>query len=322
MSASASQDPVDVGIDVSQATLDVAVHAGAAWTVANDAAGIQTLGAQLRALAPGGPRLVVLEATGAYHQAVTSALAAAGLAVAVVNPRQVRDFARSTGLLAKTDRLDAALLARFAAVVQPTPRPLPDAATQELAALLERRRQLVAMHTAEGHRLAIARPRVRPSIQQILRALERALARADDDIDQWLRQSPVWRAQEDLLRSVPGVGPHTARCLIAQLPELGHLNRRAIAALVGVAPLAHDSGRRRGQRHCWGGRAKVRAMLYMAAVTAARCNPVLRALYQHLVARGKPKKLALTACMRRLLTILNAMTKTQQRWHPPPVATA
>lgn len=228
-----------VGIDVSQAALDVAVHEGATRQVANDARGCTEVVTQLRAL---GVTLVVLEATGVYHRAVTTALVTAGIPVAVVNPRQVRDFARSTGQLAKTDRLDAAMLARFAATVRPTPRPIPDEATQALAALLERRRQLVEMLTAEKNRLSVARPQVRPSVQQVIRALEKALASADDDVDRWIRESPGWRAQEELLRSVPGVGPQTARLLIASLPELGRLTRREIAALVGVAPLACDSG--------------------------------------------------------------------------------
>jgi transposase len=267
------------------------------------------------------PTLVVLEATGAYHRSVTSALVAAGLPVAVVNPRQVRDFARSTGQLAKTDRLDAVLLARFAATVRPTPRPVPDEATLELAALLERRRQLVEMLTAEKNRLSVARKPVRPSVQQIIRALEKALASADDDVDRWIRESPVWRAQEELLRTVPGVGPQTARLLIAALPELGRLTRREVAALVGDAPLACDSGTLRGPRHCWGGRSHVRAVLYMAALTGTRWNPVIRRFYRRLLAAGKPAKVALTACMRRLVTILNAMVKTQQPWREPTLVT-
>jgi transposase len=302
-----------VGIDVSAARLDVAVHEGEVTQVQHDASGIATLVAQLHAAAPA---LVVLEATGAYHRDVTSALVAAGLPVVVVNPRHVREFARSTGQLAKTDRLDATLLARFAAAVRPPPRPLPSEATLELAALVERRRQLVEMLTAEKNRLSVARAPVRPSVQQVIRALEKALAQADDEVDRWIRQSPVWRAQEELLRSVPGVGPQTARLLIASLPELGRLTRREIAALVGVAPFACDSGTLRGRRHCWGGRRQIRAVLYMAAVTAARCNPIIRACYRRLRAAGKPAKVALTACMRRLIIILNAMTKTQQPWRP------
>lgn len=303
-----------VGIDVSQATLDVAVHEGATRQVANDARGCTEVVTQLRER---GVTLVVLEATGVYHRAVMTALVTAGIPVAVVNPRQVRDFARSTGQLAKTDRLDAAMLARFAATVRPTPRPIPDEATQALAALLERRRQLVEMLTAEKNRLSVARPQVRASVQQVIRALEKALESADDDLDRWIRESPVWRAQEELLRSVPGVGPPTARLLIAALPEMGRLTRREIAALVGVAPLACDSGTLRGRRKCWGGRSHLRAVLYMAAVAGTRFNPVLRACYRRLRAAGKPAKVALTACMRRLITILNAMVKTQQPWRAP-----
>ena len=303
-----------VGIDVSAAQLDVAVYEGPITAHRNEASAIAGLVAELRGA---GATLVVLEATGVYHRAVTSALVAAHVPVAVVNPRQVREFARSTGQLAKTDRLDAAILARFAAVVRPTPRPVPDAATQELVALLERRRQLVEMLTAEKNRLAVARPSVRPSVQQMIRVLEQAIGRAEDDVDRWIRESPVWRAQEDLLRSVPGVGPQTARLLLAELPELGRLTRREIAALVGVAPLACDSGTLRGRRRCWGGRAHIRAVLYMAAVTGVRHNPVIRTCYRRLRAAGKPAKVALTACMRRLLVILNAMTKTQQRWVSP-----
>jgi len=310
---------VYVGIDVSKAALDIAVHDGALQQVPNDATGIAALVAQLR-VAP--PTLIVLEATGVYHASVTAALAAAGLAVAVVNPRQVRDFARSTGQLAKTDRLDARVLARFAAVVQPPVRPLPDDATQELAALVDRRRQLVDMLTAEKNRLAVARRSVQPSVKQHIKFLERAIADAESDLDTWITQSPLWRAQEELLRSVPGIGAQTARLLLAELPELGRISRREIASLVGVAPIARESGRWRGARHCWGGRAAVRAMLYMATVTAVRCNPVLRACYQKLRAANKPYKVAMTACMRRLLTIVNAMVKTQQRWQAPTLATA
>lgn len=301
-----------IGIDVSKATLDVAVHEGALTQVTNDAAGIAAVVAQLR---PTACTLIVLEATGVYHHSVTAALVAAALPVAVVNPRQVRDFARSTGQLAKTDRLDAQLLARFAAVVQPTPRPVPDDAMLELVALVDRRRQLLDMLTAERNRLAIARRAVKPSVLRHIKFLENAIDRAEDDLDRWIQESPVWRAQEDLLRSVPGIGVQTARLLIATLPELGQLSRREIAALVGVAPMARESGRWRGQRHCTGGRAPVRAMLYMATLTATRCNPVIRACYQRLRAANKPPKLALIACLRRLLTILNAMVKTQQRWH-------
>jgi len=303
-----------VGIDVSATTLDGIVHEGAPFQVPNDEAGIARLVAEL---APHAPRLIVLEATGVYHRAVTAALVAAGLPVAVVNPRQVRDFARSLGQLAKTDRLDARVLARFAAVVQPTPRPVPTEATLELAALVERRRQIVEMLTAEKNRYSVARAAVRPSIKQIMRALEQALAAANDDMDQWIQASPAWRAQEDLLRSMPGIGPQTARLLIATLPELGRLTRREIAALIGVAPMARDSGTLRGRRRCVGGRSHIRAVLYMAAVAATRWNPVIRACYRRLRDAGKPAHVALTACMRRMIVILNAIAKTQQPWHAP-----
>lgn len=300
-----------VGIDVSKARLDGAEAAGAAWQEANTAAGIAATVARLVAR---GPTLVVLEATGAYHGAVTAALAAAGVPVAVVNPRQVRRFAESVGQLAKTDRLDAALLARFAATVRPAVRALPDAATQELAALVDRRRQLVEMLTMEENRLAVARMSVQPSVRQTIRALERALRALEDETDRWIQDSPLWRAQEDLLTSVPGIGPQTARLLIARLTELGALSAKEIAALVGLAPFAQESGRWRGVRRIRGGRADVRTGLYMATLAAIRCNPPLTATYRRLVAAGKPKKLAITACMRRLLVILNAMVKQQTRW--------
>ena len=308
-----------LGIDVSKAMLDVARDDGTVQQVANDAAGILELVTQLQATRPA---RVVLEATGVYHHSVTAALLAAGLPVAVVNPRQVRDFARSTGQLAKTDRLDARMLTRFAAAIQPAVRPLPDEATHELAALVDRRRQLVDMLTAEKNRLAIARRSVKPSVQRHIAYLTKAIGAAEEDLDRWIAQSPAWRAQEDLLRSAPGIGAQTARVLMAGLPELGHLSRREIAALVGVAPMARESGRWHGARRCWGGRAHVRAMLYMATVTAIRCNPVLKAFYKRLRAANKPPKLALIACLRRLITILNAMVKTQQRWHAPTHATA
>ena len=248
---------------------------------------------------------------------MTAALVAAAVPTAVVNPRHVRDFARSLGQLAKTDRLDARVLAQFAARVQPTPRPLTDDATQELAAVFDRRRQLVAMLTMEKNRLGVARAAVRPSVQAHIRFLEGAIEQADQELEAQIRVSPVWGAHEDLLRSVPGIGPQTAHVLMTHLPELGRLSRREIAALVGVAPHARDSGTMRGQRTCWGGRAVIRATLYMAVVSGIKCNRVVRTCYHHLRAAGKPPKVAITACMRRLITILNAMVKTQQHWHAP-----
>lgn len=309
--------PTYAGLDVSKGTLDLAVHEGAATSYANTDAGITALLAAL-------PRvtLLVLEATGRYHHSVTAALVAAGCPVAVVNPRQVRDFARSTGQLGKTDRLDALALARFAAVVQPPVHALPDAAARDLADTVARRRQLLEMRVAEQNRLEIPSPRIRKSVQRHLRMLDAELAALEDDLDDQIRQSPVWQATAELLQSVPGVGPQTARTLIAELPELGRCDRRQIAKLVGVAPHPRDSGTYRGARHCWGGRAAVRAALYMAAITAARCNPVSRALYLRLRTANKPAKVALVAVMRQLLTILNAMLKTNQRWQPRVATTA
>lgn len=308
------------GIDVAKGMLDVAVHEGGTSQYPNTERGVLALVETLQAQALA---LVVLEATGVYHHRVTAALLAVGIPVAVVNPRQVRDFGRSTGQLAKTDRLDAALLARFAAVVRPPVRPLPDEATQDLAALVARRRQLIEMKVAEQNRLGIARRAfIKKSLQRHLRVLEAELAALDDDLDDQVRRSPAWQEAEDLLRSVPGIGPITARTLLAALPELGHCTSREIASLVGVAPLARDSGTYRGRRHCWGGRAAVRAALYMAALTAMRCNPVFRALYHKLHTAGKPAKVALVAVMRRLLITLNALLKTKQRWQAPTPATA
>ena len=307
-----------VGIDVAKATLDVHVRpSDTGWTVTNDDAGIRTLVEQLRGVAP---TQVVLEATGGYELAVVSALAAAALPIVIVNPRQVRDFAKATGRLAKTDRLDAAVLARFAEQVRPEARPLATAEQQELDALLTRRRQLIDMLTAEKNRLGQVFVRggkqVRKSLKTHITFLERELRMTDTDLGALVRKSPVWRERDDLLQSAPGVGPVLSRTLLAALPELGRLDRKAIAALVGVAPMNRDSGFMRGKRMLFGGRAPVRTALYMGALTATRCNPVIRAFYQRLVAAGKPKKVALTACMRKLLIILNAMVRQGTRWSP------
>ena len=311
--------PVTVGIDVAKARLAVATRpAGEPWQVPNDAAGVAALAARLVALAPA---LVVLEATGGLERLVAAALVAAGLPVAVVNPRQVRDFARAVGQLAKTDALDAALLARFAEAVRPPPRPLPDAEQQALAALLTRRRQVVVLLTAERQRLGTVRVApVRRRIEAHLVWLEGELAALDDALGRALRASPAWRAREDLLRSVPGVGPVVATTLLAELPELGALDRKRIAALVGVAPVARDSGLLRGPRLVWGGRGRVRAALYMAALVATRFNPIFRAFYARLLAAGKAKKVALVACVRKLLTILNAIVRSATPWRLPSVA--
>lgn len=301
-----------VGIDVSRDYLDVAVRPqDQTRRFANDEAGI---GALVAYLAPQAPSRVVLEATGGLEMAAAAALGAVGLPVVIANPRQVRDFARAVGILAKTDRLDALAIARFAEVVKPEVRPLPDAQTQELAALLGRRRQVVEMIVAEKNRLGRAAPRVKPSIREHIAWLEQDLEGLDRELGEWVKGSPLWREKENLLRGVPGVGPVTSATLLGQLPELGSLSRQKIAALVGVAPFNRDSGRLRGKRAVWGGRAGVRAVLYMAAVAAARCNPVIARFYQHLVAEGKPAKVALTACMRKLLTILNAMLKHNAPW--------
>ena len=312
---SASTAPF-VGIDVSKSQLDVAVRpSGETWAVAHDEAGLSALVPRLQTL---GPTLIVLEATGGLEVALAGALAAAPLPVVVVNPRQVRDFARSTGALAKTDRLDAQILARFAEAVRPEPRPLPDAQAQELSALLQRRRQLVDMLTAEKNRLQAAPRRIRPQIQAHIDWLQRQISQFDDDLRTLVRSTPLWREKDDLLRSTPGVGPVLATTLVAALPELGTLTRHQIAALVGVAPLNRDSGTLRGRRTVWGGRAHVRAVLYMSTLVAVRHNPVLAAFYLRLRAAGKVPKVALTACMRKLLTILNAMLKHRTRWAPVP----
>lgn len=304
-----------VGIDVAKTELVVVVNAGTPWPVANDERGIRTLVEQLQ---HGAPTLIVLEATGGYEIPCVAALAAANLPVVVVNPRQVRDFARATGQLAKTDRLDAAVLARFAERVQPPARPLADAAQQELADVLTRRRQLLDMLTAEKNRLEHTAGRrgqlVKKSIKQHIAYLERELRAADTDLARLVRASPVWRERDDLLQSVPGVGRVLSLTLLADLPELGRLSRREIAKLVGVAPLSRDSGTLRGHRAVYGGRASVRGALYMGALVATKYNPVIRAFYQRLLAAGKPKKLALVACMRKLLTILNTIARTHERW--------
>ena len=297
-----------VGIDVAKAELVVVVRpSGETWTVPNDVTGVRAL---VQRLEQATPTLVVLEATGGYELPCVAALLAATLPVVVVNPRQVRDFARSTGQLAKTDRLDAGMLALFAERVQPAVRALPDPATRALEALMARRRQLVEMLVAEQNRLGLQRGRgdrqVTASLKQTIAFLTRQLAMTDTDIGTMVRASPVWRARDDLLRSVPGIGPIVSRTLLAALPELGHLDRRAIAKLVGVAPLNHDSGTWRGRRTIHGGRAHVRAVVYMGALVASRRNVVLKAFYDRLLAAGKPKKLALVACMRKLLIILNA----------------
>ena len=307
------QQPSYAGIDVAKSQLDVAVRpTGDRWEVTNDAAGIQQLVCWLKTLEP---VMVLLEATGGLELPLVTALAAEAVPVVVVNPRQVRDFARATGKLAKTDALDAAVLAHFAEAVRPAVRPLRDAESQILNSLAARRHQVMTMLVSEKNRLSSATTvAVRPRIEAHISWLERELDDIDKGLRQTLRQSPVWREKDDLLRTVPGVGEQVSLTLLAYLPELGTLNRRQIAALVGVAPFNRDSGTLRGKRTVWGGRARVRAALYMGALVASRFNPVIRDFYQRLVAAGKPKKLALTACMRKLLIILNSMLKHCSAW--------
>ena len=301
-----------VGVDVAKDRLDVAVRpSGETWSVVNDEAGITVLVAQLRPL---DPTLIVCEATGGFERAAIAALAAAGFPVVVANPRQVRDFARATGQLAKTDQLDAGILALFAERVRPTPRPLADAAAQLLDAVLTRRRQLLEMLVAEKNRLGFAPKPLHRGIQAHIRWLERQLDDVTKELAGLIEASPVWRAKDDLLQSVPSVGPIVSSTLLGELPELGTLSHKQIAALVGVAPLARDSGTLRGKRLVWGGRASVRTALFMAALCGRRWNPALKRFYERLTARGKPTKVVLIACARKLLTILNAMVRDQSRW--------
>lgn len=305
-----------LGIDVSKATLQVAERSGAkSFEVSNDETGFKELSRRLKRLQP---QLIVLEATGGYEREVVLWLGAEGFPVAVVNPRQVRDFAKALGKLAKTDAIDAAVLARFAEVIQPQAQPPKAAEVAELQELVVRRRQLVGMLTAERNRRQQARTaKVQRAIDESIHWLKKQLADLDGDIDNKLRSSDLWKADIDLLSSVPSVGPVLSMTLVSDLPELGTLNRKQIAALVGVAPLNRDSGQFRGQRTTWGGRGNVRAALYMAALVGTRHNPLLRALYARLVARGKPKKLAIVACMRKLLTVLNAIAKSRKPWQEP-----
>jgi transposase len=301
-----------VGIDVSKDTLDIGTTQQEHWSCSNDESGIAGL---LESLKGRSMERIVLEASGGYEAAVVAALAAAKLPVIVVNPRQVRDFAKATGRLAKTDRIDALVLAQFAEQIKPQLRPLKDEQTRELDALLARRRQIVSMLTAERQRLSVAAPAVRTDIKAHIHFLIKRLKDSDQGLNEALRASPVWREREELFKPIKGIGKQTVLSLCALLPELGQLNRRKLAALVGVAPFNCDSGTLRGRRRCWGGRADLRTTLYMATVSALRYNPVIRAFYQRLVSAGKAKKLAITACMRKLLTILNAMVRDNTTWN-------
>lgn len=303
-----------VGIDVSKAMLDVALlPSGEVLQFGNDADGIEALRSKLCS-AP--VDLVVMEATGGYETAVATALVGAGLRLAVVNPRQIRDFAKATGRLAKSDRIDAQVIAAFGAAIEPEIVCLPDEEARELDALLVRRRQLVAMRVQEVNRLGLAQGAMRKNIKAHIDWLDKQIERLDIDLTAALRSSPAWRAKDELLRSFKGVGRITSGTLLVALPELGRLDRRAIAALVGLAPFNRDSGLMRGRRSIYGGRSRVRTLLYMAATTAIRSNPVIRAFYERLKSRGKPHKVAMVACMRKMLTILNAMVRQSTPWTP------
>lgn len=308
-----SENSVNVGIDVAKDSLDIAVSNGERFSCANEEEAIAGLIEWLQALQP---ERIVLEATGGYQQALVAACGIAGLPVMVVNPRQVRDSASALGRLAKTDPIDAEVLMRFAEAIRPEYRELPDAQTRELEALVIRRRQVLAMVVAERQRLMSAPAVVRRELRAHIAFLIKQMKSADRQLAEALRASPLWREREQLLGPVQGVGPVLLSTLCASLPELGRLNRRQMAALVGVAPFNCDSGTLKGKRHCWGGRAEVRAVLYMAALSARRCNPVIRRFYERLIAAGKPTKVALTACMRKLLSILNAIARDQTEWNP------
>lgn len=300
------------GIDVSKDTLDVAAfNSHKKWQFSNDDTGVHQLVEMLSKLTPA---LVVTEATGGYETPVAYALQKAGIQCAVVNPREIRDFAKATKKLAKTDTIDARVLAHFAAAIKPEPRPLSDEQTQELEAILTRRRQVVEMLTAEKNRLHMARKLVKEAIQGHIAYMGKELQQIDSDLQGRIEESPIQQEKYSLLQSVPGVGPHLSSTLIIELPELGSLNRRQIAALVGVAPLNHDSGAKRGKRSTWGGRPHVRSALYMAALVASRFNPPISQFYRRLCATGKAKKVALVACMRKLLIILNSMLKHHISW--------
>jgi transposase len=303
---------VVAGIDVSKDWLDVALGAES-LRVANEAMGVSGLIERLQAMKV---ELVVMEATGGYETQAASAIAGAGLRLAVVNPRQVRDFAKATGRLAKNDRIDAEVIAAFGQAIEPQIVQLPDEQARELQGLLLRRSQLVAMRVQETNRLALMQGAMRKQIKSHIAWLDRALDELNVDLTARLRKSPAWREKDELLQSMKGIGPITSGTLMTSLPELGRLNRRAIAALVGVAPFNRDSGTLRGRRAIWGGRAHVRHVLYMAAIAAVRSNPVIKPFYEQLIARGKPHKVAMVACMRKMLTILNAMVRSNTPWAP------
>ena len=301
-----------VGIDVSKDTLDVCAYPTQdTFRVSNSPDGLDEL---MKRLKPIEPRLIVFEATGGYETLAVSSLAAAGLPVVVINPRQIRDFAKSIGRLAKTDVIDAGVIARFASAVRPELRPLKDSLSQELTGLVTRRRQIVGMIVAENNRLNAATRRNRRDIQAHIRWLQKRQDQIDDEIKRNIKNSPLWRTTDQILQSASGVGPATSSTLISCVPELGQLNRKKIACLIGVAPLNRDSGRFKGRRMIWGGRAQVRAVLYMSTLSAIRFNPIIRQFYQRLKEAGKYFKVAMVACMRKLLVILNAMVRNQTKW--------
>lgn len=303
-----------VGVDLSQDHLDVSVRPSSqSWRLRNDGPGRAELIRQLQDL---DPALIVLEACGGWERPLVQALTDAGLPICLVNPRQIRDFAKATGQLAKTDAIDAAVIAHFAEAVQPEPRPQPDGATEHLQDLLSRRRQLQGMLIAERNRWKTTPERLRGQLAEHIGWLERQLKDLEGEIERLQQERPQWHQQRRLLQSVPGVGPQMASTLLAYLPELGRLNRKEIAALVGVAPFNCDSGVQRGRRVVWGGRARVRSTLYMSTVAAIRCNQVIQGFYRRLRHAGKPAKVALVACMRKLLTILNAILKHRTPWDP------
>jgi len=309
-----ANEQIVVGIDVAKDTLEVATSAAERWACSNDPKGQRALRERLR---HSGVSLIVVEATGGYETALVSTLAQANLPVVLVNPRQVRQFARALGKLAKTDRIDAEVLVRFGQQAAPEVRPLPDEQTQLLDALLTRRQQLLEMIQAERNRLEHALGPIRTDIRETIAFLVKRLKQTDRDLDDQLRHSPVWREKEQLLKAIPGVGRQMLLTVLATLPELGRIPRKQLAALVGVAPYNCDSGTLRGRRHCWGGRAQTRQVLYMATLSATRCNPQIRPYYQRLLAMGKPKKVALVACMHKLLLIMNAMVRDNTAWNPP-----
>jgi transposase len=305
-------DAVYVGIDVSKERLDVHVQpSGESFSVARDGDGLAALIARLQPLAP---CLIAVEATGGFEIIVAASVGGAGLPLAVVNPAQVRHYAQALGRRAKTDKVDAEIIARFAEATKPEPRPLPDEATQLLADLVARRRQIIVMMVAERQRATRLPKRLKKSCERVIRMLEKELAELDREIDTTMRGSPAWREKEDLLASVPGIGAITARTLIAELPELGQLDRRKIASLVGLAPFTRQSGKWRGKAFISGGRGSVRAALFIATLSATRHNATIRTFYERLLAAGKPKMVAMIACMRKLLTILNAVARDQKPW--------